>query len=208
MYELTEILPAASGERLLLRLISDSGEAVTVNISCKTYSELALKKGELSDSAVNKLLTEADFEKAVIKGMNILGFGANSAQTLKVKLVQKGFSPSTAEKAVRYLKSRGYIDEKKDAIRLCESMLKKKYGQKRILSALRAKGYGEEALNESEKALEDVDFTANCAELIKIKFKQLPKDRLEMQKAIAKLVALGYNVGEVKNAFRMAAGER
>lgn len=125
MYELTEILPAASGERLLLRLISDSGEAVTVNISCKTYSELALKKGELSDSAVNKLLTEADFEKAVIKGMNILGFGANSAQTLKIKLVQKGFSPSTAEKAVRYLKSRGYIDEKKDAIRLCESMLKK-----------------------------------------------------------------------------------
>ena len=88
MYELTEILPAASGERLLLRLISDSGEAVTVNISCKTYSELALKTGELSDSVADKLLTEADFEKAVIKGMNILGFGANSEQTLKTKLAQ------------------------------------------------------------------------------------------------------------------------
>jgi SOS response regulatory protein OraA/RecX len=208
MYELTEILPAASGERILLRLISDSGEAVTVNISCKTYSELALKKGELSDSVADKLLTEADFEKAVIKGMNILGFGANSAQTLKTKLAQKGFSPSTAEKAVRYLKDRGYIDETKDVLRLCESMLKKKYGQKRILSALRAKGYGHDAINKAEKALADVDFTENCVELIKIKFKQLPKDRPEMQKAIAKLVALGYNVGEIKNALRIAAGER
>lgn len=208
MYRLTEILPAASGERLLLRLLSDSGEAVTVNISCKTYSELALKKGELSDSVTEKLLSEADFEKAVIKGLNILGYGANSERTLKTKLIQKGFSPATASKATEYLLSHGYIDESKDALRLCESMLKKKYGRKRILSALRAKGYGDDALASTEEFLEDVDFAEICAQLIKIKFRPLPKDRAEMQKAIAKLVALGYNVGEIKNAFRIAAGER
>ena len=53
-----------------------------------------------------------------------------------------------------------------------------------------------------------MDFSAICAELIKEKFGQLPKDRVEMQKAIAKLVALGYNVGEIKNAFRIAGGEQ
>ena len=208
MYKLTEILPAASGDRLLLRLISDGGETVTVNISCKTYSELALKKGELSDSDVRKLLAQADLEKAVIKGMNILGYGANSARTLKTKLILKGFSRDSAEKATEYLSSRGYLDEKKDALRLCESMLKKRYGRKRILSALRAKGYGDDALASAEEFLEAVDFSAICAELIKEKFGQLPKDRVEMQKAIAKLVALGYNVGEIKNAFRIAGGEQ
>ena len=157
----------------MLRLVSDGGEAVTVNISCKTYSELALKKGELSDSVTEKLLSEADFEKAVIKGMNILGYGANSAKTLNTKLIQKGFSPASAKKATEYLLSRGYVDEKKDALGLCESMLNKRYGKKRILAALRAKGYGDDALASAEDYLADVDFSSNCAELIKIKFKQM-----------------------------------
>ena len=204
MYKLTEILPAASGERLLLRLLSEDGEAVTVNISCKTYSELALKKGELSAHVAEKLLSEADFEKAVIRGMNILGYGANSARTLKTKLIQKGFSASTSERAVLYLSHKGYLDEAKDSARLCEAMLKKLYGRKRILSALRAKGYGDAALVTAAELLDNVDFGENCAKLIKIKFRESPKDRSEMQKAIAKLTALGYNINEIKAAFRMA----
>ena len=204
MYKLTEILPAASGERLLLRLLSEDGEAVTVNISCKTYSELALKKGELSAHVAEKLLSEADFEKAVIRGMNILGYGSNSARTLKTKLIQKGFSAPIVERAVLYLSHKGYLDESKDAARLCESMLKKCYGRRRILASLRAKGYGDEALTTAAELLDNVDFDAICAELIKSKLKELPKDRAEMQKAIAKLTALGYNVSEIKAAFRIA----
>ena len=155
MYRLTEILPAASGERLLLRLFSDCGEAVTVNISCKTYSELGLKKGELPDEVAEKLLSSAEYEKAVIKGLSILGYGQNSARTMRTKLIQKGFSSENADRATRYLISHGYIDEAKDAVRLCESMLKKKYGRKRILSALRAKGYGNGAVTAAEEMLEN-----------------------------------------------------
>ena len=201
MYRLTEILPAASGERLLLRLLSDGNETVTVNISCKTFSELGLRKGELDDGVAEKLLSAADYEKAVIKGLSILGYGQNSARTLKMKLVQKGFSPDTADKATRYLVSRDYIDESKDAVRLCESMIKKRYGKKRILSAIRSKGYGDSAMESALDYLDGVDFVSICAELIKIKLKEPPKDRTELQKAIAKLVTLGYNVGEIKAAM-------
>ncbi len=140
--------------------------------------------------------------RAKQKGLAILGYSAYSARATKMKLMQKGFSEEIADAAVEYLAEKGYIDEKRDAIRLCESLIRKKYGRKRIISSLCAKGYGEEAVIAAEDFLDGVDFTELCREVIKIKFGQLPKDRAEMQKAIAKLVALGYNVGEIKAAAR------
>ena len=92
MYRITEILPTSSGDRLLLRLLSSDGEAVTVNISCKTYGEMGLKKGELSDETASSLMNAAEHEKAVIKGLSILGYGMNSQRRLCQKLREKGFS--------------------------------------------------------------------------------------------------------------------
>ena len=143
-----------------------------------------------------------ELEKAKQKGLLILGYGAYSANAVKGKLRGKGFSDEIAEAAVKYLAEKKYIDEIRDATRLCESLVKKKYGKRRILSALCAKGYGEEAIASAEEFLEEVDFVEICRELIKIKFGQMPKERAEMQKAIAKLVALGYNVNEIKVAMR------
>ena len=143
-----------------------------------------------------------EIEKAKQKGLLILGYGAYSANATKAKLIQKGFSEKAAEAAVDYLIEKNYIDEKRDAERLCESLIKKRYGKKRILSALCAKGYREEAIAAAEEFLGEVDFTELCRQVIKIKFKEMPKDRAEMQKAIAKLTALGYNVGEIKAATR------
>ena len=144
----------------------------------------------------------AEIEKAKQKGLLLLGYGALSAKATKVKLMQKGFSEQAADSAVEYLIEKKYIDEKRDAVRLSESLIRKKYGKRRILSAISAKGYGEDAVASAEEFLEGVDFVELCRDLIKIKFKQMPKDRAEMQKAIAKLVALGYNVSEIKSTFR------
>ena len=143
-----------------------------------------------------------DIEKAKQKAFLILGYGAHSARATKTKLVQKGFSEEAAEAAVEHLVEKKYIDETRDALRLCESLIRKKYGKKRILSSICSKGYGDEAIEAVGIFLEDVDFIALCRELIDIKFGQIPKDRTEMQKAIAKLIALGYNVGEIKAAMR------
>lgn len=143
-----------------------------------------------------------EIEKAKQKGLLMLGYSAYSARATKMKLMQKGFSEEASEAAVEYLTEKGYLDEKRDAVRLCESLIKKKYGRKRIISAICSKGYGDEAVSAAEEFLDGVDFTELCAALIKIKFKQIPKDRAEMQKAIAKLVALGYNISEIKAALR------
>lgn len=202
MYRITEILPTSSGDRLLLRLLSSDGEAVTVNISCKTYGEMGLKKGELSDEAASSLMNAAEREKAVIKGLSILGYGTNSQRKLCQKLREKGFSREVAEGAAEYLAQKGYVDENRDALRLCESMIKKGYGKKRILASLRAKGYGDDAMQTAYEMLSEVDFVPVCARVIKAKFRVLPESREDVQKAIAKLSALGYNIGEIRSALR------
>lgn len=202
MYRITEILPTSSGDRLLLRLLSSDGEAVTVNISCKTYGEMGLKKGELSDETASSLMNAAEHEKAVIKGLSILGYGMNSQRRLCQKLREKGFSSKVAEGAAEYLTQKGYVDESRDALRLCESMIKKGYGRKRILSSLRAKGYGDDAMHVADEMLSEVDFVPVCVRVIKSKFRVLPESREDVQKAIAKLSALGYNIGEIKSALQ------
>jgi len=147
--------------------------------------------------------TAEEIEKARNKGLLLLGYGAISADAMRKKLSQKGFSDEALDAAVVYLEEKGYIDERRDALRLCESLIKKKYGRRRILSSVRAKGYGESALRAADEYLDTLDFTELCAMAIRAKFKYLPSDRNEMQKALAKLVALGYNVNEAKNAMRL-----
>ena len=79
-----------------------------------------------------------EIERAKQKGLLLLGYGAISAGAMKIKLMQKGFSEEISGAAVEYLEEKRYIDEVRDAVRLCESLIKKKYGRKRILSSVRA----------------------------------------------------------------------
>lgn len=202
MYTLTDVLPA-TGNRLLLCLTDDDGDTLSLNISCKTYSDLGIKKGEIDEDTADKLFEAAEFEKGLSKAMNILGYGANSEKQLYIKLSKFNISPEIKNKIIRYVSSSGLLNEVNDAIRLCETLIKKRYGKKRILAALHQKGFRERALGSAEEFLSDVDFVALCAEAIRAKFKELPKDAAEMKKAIAKLVNLGYNVSEIKSAFRL-----
>ena len=202
MYTLTDVLPA-SGNRLLLCISDADGDALSLKISAKAYSDLGLKKGELDGETFDKIFETAEFEKGLSKAMNILGYGANSVKQLCEKLKRSGLPDTTISQIIRYLLSSGVLNLTEDALRHCEVMLKKRYGKKRILYALRQKGYPDEVIESAEEFLSDVDFVSLCAEAIRAKWKELPKDSAEMKKAIAKLSNLGYNVSEIKSAFRL-----
>ena len=202
MYTLTDVLPAA-GNRLLLCLTDEYGDTLSLNISCKTYSDLRIKKGELDEETADKLFEAAEFEKGLSKAMNILGYGANSEKQLYMKLSKFNISPEIKTQIIRYVSGSGLLNEVNDAVRYCETLLKKRYGKKRILAALHQKGYREPAMEAAEDFLSDVDFVSLCAETIQIKFKERPKDAAALKKAIAKLSNLGYNVSEIKSAFRL-----
>ena len=202
MYTITDVLPAA-GNRLLLCISDRDGDTLSLNISCKTYSELKLKKGELDEKTAEELFEAAEFEKGLSKAMNILGYGVNSEKQLYMKLSRYDLSPEIKSKVMRYIATNGFLNERGDAVRHCETLVRKRYGKKRILAALRAKGYGDDAIKAAEEFLADVDFVSLCAEVIGQKWGEPPQNAEEAKKAIAKLVNLGYNVSEIKNAFRI-----
>ena len=201
MYTITDVLPAA-GNRLLLCIADGDGDTLSLNISCKTYSELKLKKGELDEKTADALFEAAEFEKGLSKAMNILGYGVNSEKQLYMKLSRFDLSPDVKSKVIRYIATNGFLNERGDAVRHAETLVKKRYGKKRILAALRAKGYGDDAIEAAEEFLSDVDFVALCAEAVKHKWGAPPQNPDEAKKAIAKLANLGYNISEIKNAFR------
>ena len=201
MYFLEDITPSGSGDRVVLRLVGEREQAL-ITVAPESLRKYGLKKGcEISRQLYAELSDGAQREAAVRKGLAILGYGANSVARLEEKLVRHGYSAEIAHEAAGELCARGYLDEEKDALRLCDSMISKKYGPRRILAALRARGYRRDILLRAEEFLAETDFSEVCETLIKTKIKKIPETREEMKKLIAKLTALGYNVGEIRRAF-------
>ena len=188
MYILSAILPSSSDERVLLRLSpTDGGEDTTLTVKVSELARCSLKKGaEISEELYGELCRGAETDGAIRKGLSILGYGINSAARLEEK---------------------GYIDERSDALRLCDSMISKKYGRRKILMALRSRGYKGDALRAADDFLSDTDFSLVCESFLRAKVKKLPDSPSEMKKLLAKLTALGYNVSEVKAALQRIASQ-
>ncbi len=207
MYKLTEISASGSGEMLLLK-IECEGEAQCLAVSAETYHALGLKKGELDARTFRALSERSAYEAALIKGMRILGCGANSKKNLERKLIAGGVSRTNARAVAEELSRRGYIDESEDAARLAESLIKRGYGPRRILPELRKKGFGETAVDAAAELLGEYDFYPACVDAMRKKCRDLiKKDAALMKKAIARGVYLGYNVDMARAAFRALLAE-
>ena len=201
MYILKDVTPAGDGDRVILKLEGESEQAL-VTVAPEVFLSFGLKKGDAVSREIYASLSEsAELEGAVRRGLSILGYGTNSVARLEEKLIRHGYSGEVAAKASAELVRRGYIDEEKDALRLCDSMISKKYGPRKILLSLRNRGYRRPVLQKAEEFLSEIDFSEICEALIKTKFRKLPENREDMKKIIAKLTTLGYNVGEIRKAL-------
>lgn len=201
MYVLKEITPSGGGDKVILKLEGDGRQAL-ITVPPEVAAEYRLEAGcTLSEETYAQLSRASELDGAVRKGLTILAYGANSVERLEEKLRRHGYTPEIAASASAELVRRGYIDEEKDALRLCDSMISKKYGPRKILVALRNRGYKRPVLQKAEEFLAEVDFSEICESLIRTKIKKLPENREETKKLIAKLSNLGYNVGEIKKAL-------
>lgn len=201
MKRIERITASSNGERILLKLADDGGETEVLSVSCESYRALALKKGDISDELYERLVEVSEYEAALIKGARILGYGANSKKQLKAKLGRAGIKRELAESVAERLSRDGYVNESEDALRLAQGLIKKGYGPRRIISSLKSKGYSDDSLDSVHELFSKTDFEENCTRIAKARLKNLKNDRAEVQKAIAKLVNLGYNVGEAKKAI-------
>lgn len=207
MYEILSIGTSGSGEGLLLKLSTPEGTE-TLSISSDGYRELRLSRGEISEAQYRGLKRIGGHEAALSKGLSILGYGANSKSQLVTKLTRGGISRSEASAVADELQRRGYLNEDEDACRIAEGLVRKFYGPKRVISALRSKGYSDSAIVSAVEWLDGVNTRENCLMAARKRIKNPPTSRAEAQKAIAKLIALGYNVNDAKYALAALISDR
>ena len=185
----------------------DAGKAECFYVLAAHQREYEFAKGEYPDGAYDVLRRLDAVCHGVKSGRRILGYGANSRSALRMKLIGKGIAPEYADEAVEILISESGLSESGDAQRLCELQIAKNIGARRILSYLRGRGYGDEALGEVKEYLSEIDFVPICRRAIDKKYGGIPTDLDIRKKCIDYLLRQGFSYNEIKKAFDANYGE-
>lgn len=169
-------------------------------IRTEQYCELKPTVGEITEEIYERLEAAALLCSALRSGEHLLSYGANSAQMLVRKLMQRGFSKEVASAAVEHLCESGLINEREDLRREVEKCLRKLWGAKRISAHLWSRGFDQEVIRELPLLLEEVDFVGNCAAYIRKHYSELPESPADRKKLVAALCRYGYSLGEIREA--------
>ncbi len=199
--EITSLAVTRDGSGIRVTLRRD-GEVEKHRISLGALSELGLKKGAADDVVYDDIISEERKYLADRKSENILAYGANSAKNLELKLRAGGFSADEARSAAQRRLDEGKINESRDALRIAELSLKKGWGKHRIIDHLYSKGYRDASLVDAKRMLDEYDFLPGLISLIERKYGHLPDDRRELDRLIAALLRLGYDMHDIRSALR------
>ena len=206
------VTPEGEGETVAVVLSiprSQGGKParVKLHLLVEQYSDLGVRPGEISPEEVDTLLEAGRLCAAVRRGMGLLAYGDQSARRLAYKLTARGVDRATAEAAAAYLAQNDYIREGDTAVFRARDGVRKGWGLRRIREDLRAHGFEPEAVSAATESLSEVDFTENCAAVIRKRYGGVPAERSDRQKLMAAMLRLGYEAEEIRAAMRQVARE-
>ncbi len=193
------------GSEVAVRLLIENGEHrehKTVTLTMEQYYTLKPRKGLITEEQYDTLESAGEYCRALRAGENLLAYGANSRQLLARKLTQRGYSREVSANVAEYLSDMGLINEENDMRREVEKCLSKLWGARRIQSHLWGRGFASESFSDLPALLEEIDFAANCATLIRKKYGTLPTEPDERRRMTASLTRYGYTLGEIREACR------
>ncbi len=183
-------------------------ESRRYTVTTPLYAELGVRRGVITKEMLSKIEQTATLSSAWQRGLSILGYGANSAHALTLKLRQRGFDAEVAEHAVELIRAQGYLHEGSDARREAERCLAKGWGLRRIGQYLRQRGYDADAVSAALEQLGDEDFDERCTHVARKYCSAPPKDAKQKQKAVAYLLRYGYDMSEIRHALDCAWKEQ
>jgi SOS response regulatory protein OraA/RecX len=185
----------------------EQSESLLLPISTDAYCELKPQKGEITEEQLLRLQAASRRYLAIRCGENLLSYGPNTAQTLIRKIGRHGFSREEAEAATAHLLSLGLIDEQSDMEREVEKCLRKYWGERRIRAHLWSRGFDPKTLEGLPEILEEIDFPALCATLIRKHYGGIPEDAEGRNRMNAALYRYGFSFAEVRAAARILKDE-
>ena len=196
-----ELKPSKSGETYKVWL--DCGSCVI--IETETVVKFHLKdEMTFSDEQWDEVLSDNAYISTRRRAFNILGYHAVSQRELFNKLTQKGADKETAEKVVDKMLELGLLNDKallKEKVRHLVEV--KKYGEKRIVSALMLKGFEKNDILSAISDLNPDEYEAVCR-IIEKKYETVLKDSdlKTRQKVAAALIRRGFNYDTIKSAIQ------
>ena len=134
----------AGKDAVSLTVALDGGGEVNLSVPASLYERLGAPGvgTPLSDTVLPELVHASEYRLACRHAIRILEYGDNNARTLRDKLIRKGVSREIAAEAVERMVSLGYIREAEQARRLAVGYARRNlWGERKIVSALIAKGY-------------------------------------------------------------------
>ena len=174
------------------------------SLHTRLLADLGLRRGIISREKLLQLESAAQLSAAWQRALNILAYGANSAQALMLKLRQRGFDDQTARAAVELVREQGYLKEEHDATREAQRCVSKGWGKRRIEQYLRQRGYPSETARQAMQALCEVDFESLCCRITRKYCAQPPADAKARQKVVAYLLRYGYDMTDIRHALEHA----
>ncbi len=195
-----------NSSEVALRILLENGEhreEKRLLLTMEQYCDIRPQKGQITEEMYDRIEAASVLCQAIRNGENLLSYGANSAQMLTQKLMRRGFGRDVAMQAAQKLRDMGLINEQNDLRREFEKCLCKLWGAKRIQAHLWSRGFAAEAMSELPELLSEVDFSENCAALIRKHYGTLPTDPNDRKRVFASLGRYGYSITEIRAAFAL-----
>lgn len=148
---------------------------------------------------------EVMLKEAKLKALNLLTVMDRTEAQLRQKLLQKDYPESIVEQAIEYVKSFGYIDDEKYAVRFVENRRTTKSKQE-LRASLYQKGIAVEYIDaalEEAYSRED-EWNAIRAIASKRKFSAADSDETEKKKLISYLARKGFKYEDIRKALEVS----
>lgn len=205
-YLLLSVRAAREGARRILAVESVSDAEKKRESFClrADFAVPARTPCEIDAAYYEQIKREHALCAALDRGMRVLAAAGGSRVQVRQKLIARGVSRETAEDATQALEKQGYLQETQSALSAARADLRKLWGDRRILSDLHAKGYGDAAVDAVKEFLSEEDAAARCRRLIE---KRHLLAQYEGDKLIAALLRYGYTRTDIRTALRAMTEE-
>lgn len=206
---ITALRAAQGGARLVLHIEITTETGVEKRVLSPLVARLDTLPavGTVSEELFALYLAETELADALERAYRYLGAADQSPAAMRKKLRAAGVSASITREVLAYLTERGLLPEEGAALREAEKCVAKLWGNRRVLAAIRAKGYGGAALAAVASYLEEQDAVLRCVRLIEKRRIPLPDSKEALSRFAALLTRYGYTGSEIKAALRCLSAE-
>lgn len=165
-----------------------------------------ISETDISDAIVQQIKEEALLKRAKLRALHLLNDMDRTEEGLLQKLLQGGYPNDVSEAAVSYVKSFGYIDDKRYAEQYIRSRMLKK-SKRELYVALVGKGLENSVIEEAlENCFSDMCEQETIMQLLKKKnYDNETADDKSKKKMFDYLLRKGFRYEDIRQALQVSS---